>query len=465
MYNFKVLYMITQKDDELTIVFDIQGVTEYPGILNPNFFFNANDPSKPDKNNPNNPPRCKPKRHGYIFMTPGWYKLDKGYQERKRKTKENLATVAQRKERTEQHFNKKTPIKYIQPNPTKGFEPTKRIHAYQDQNIVNQHIIRCYQKQNIDPNNIKKIKILDIRHSNPSDGLSNPNIYIKNIVNSINNYFPNVEKTKIISTVCHSECFDGETDLREDLFNIVQQDNWNEKNQIELQMSPFNEINTRFITKKNRHGEDKIKIQYRYKNAGTILDQQNQQYSDDINDKLKFMHQQQIYKFRKNNNEAQIAYCVRDLEPEPNSLNNYLQQENASDDEVAYQQIGKNKTTLQDYTNIENMKNFLANRHNECRQNLYDVCQQLNTNVEDFCVSRSIKEYYSKHIKEYGSGYANQWLDDRKRQYVYTPSMFLPRKIQSPVIKKTNNAPIGFYKQNNFNLSNYQFNNNNINLN
>ena len=230
-------------------------------------------------------------------MSPGWYKQDNDYQERKRKTKENLATVAQRKERTEQHFNKKTPIKYIQPNPTKGFELTKkkqayqvqdtvnqqilpnptkncelgkRIYEYQNQDIVNTHILRQCQKQNIDPNNIEKIKILDIRHSNSITGHSDPNIYIKNIVNSINNYFPNVEETKIISTVCHSECFDGKTDLREDLFNIVQQDNWNKKNQIELQMSPFNEINTHFITKKNKYGEDKIKIQYRYKNTGTI---------------------------------------------------------------------------------------------------------------------------------------------------------------------------------------------------
>ena len=494
MYNFKVPYMITQKNDELTIVFDIQGLTEYSNNLNPNYFFNIDDPCKPEKTKPCTAPRCKPKRHGYIFMSPGWYKQDESYQERKKeKNKRKFSKKYHKKNILNNIFTKIHPPKatlpnqtknfmpdkriqtyqaqdtvnqQILPNPTKNCEPGKRISKYQDQNIVNTHILRQCQKQSIDPNNIKKIKILDIRHSNPNDGHSDSNIYIKNIVNSINNYFPNVEKTKIISTVCHSECFDSTSDLREDLFNIVQQDNWNKKNQIELQMSPFNEINTRFITKKNRHGEDKIKIQYRYKNAGTILDQQNRQYSNDINDKLKFMHQQQIYKFRKNNNEAQIAYCVRDLEPEPNSLNNYLQQENASDDVVAYEQMEKNKTTLQDYTNIENMKNFLANRYDECQQNLHYVCQQLNTKVEDFCVSRNIKGYYSKNIKEHGSNYANEWLEDKKRQYVHTQSMFLPRKIQSPVkLKKPNNNPIGFYKQNDFNLSNYQFNNNDINLN
>ena len=394
-------------------------------------------------------------------MSPGWYKQDKDYQERKKKAKENLTKNTTKKNILNNISTKIHPQKATLPNPTKNFMPDKRIqtyqaqdtvnqqilanptknctpgkriYEYQNQDIVNTHILRQCQKQNIDPKNIKKIKLLDIRHSDPNDGRSNPNIYIKNIVNSINNYFPNVEKTKIISTVCHSECFDGDTDLREDLFKIVQQNNWNEKNQIELQMSPFNEINTSFITKKNKYGEDKIKIQYRYENVGTILDQQNQQYSDDINDKLKFMHQQQIYKFRKNNNEAQIAYCVRDLEPEPNSLNNYLEQKK-NDDKVAYQQAGKNKTTLQDYTNIENMKNFLANRYNECQKNLDDVCQQLNTNVEDFCVSRSIKRYYSEYIKDHGSNYANKWLDDKKRQHVYTQSMFLPRKIQRCILK------------------------------
>ena len=226
-------------------------------------------------------------------------------------------------------------------------------------------------------------------------------------------------------------------------------------------MSPFNEINTRFIPKKNKYGEDKIKIQYRYKNIGTILDQQNQQYSDDINDKLKFMHQQQIYKFRKNNNnEAQIAYCVRDLVPEPNSLENYVQRKTTIDDDnVAYQRIEKNKTTLQDYTNIENMKNFLAKRHDKCQQDLHNVCRQLNTNVEDFCISKSIKGYHSEYTEDHGSDYANKWLENKKQEHVYSQSMFLPRKIKSPVkLKKPNNDPIGLHKQHDYNLYNNQLN-------
>ena len=69
--------MITQKDDELTIVFDIQGVTEHPSILNPKFFFNANDPSEPEKTKLQSFPYCKPKRHGYIFISTEKYKQNK----------------------------------------------------------------------------------------------------------------------------------------------------------------------------------------------------------------------------------------------------------------------------------------------------------------------------------------------------------------------------------------------------
>ena len=103
------------------------------------------------------------------------------------------------------------------------------------------------------------------------------------LVKAINESFPKVTRTKMISTACHSETIDDDgKDLRVELYKAINEEGWKKQHKLDLYLTPFNEIDGKF--KLNQEGK-KIKQHIRLLNtqlAPSLGDDMTKEQKNDL---------------------------------------------------------------------------------------------------------------------------------------------------------------------------------------
>ena len=233
------------------------------------------------------------------------------------------------------------------------------------------------QKKKLNIQNIKNVKFIDIQHSSPDD---NGRVYVHDnqmcidVVNAINTLFPNIKRTKMISTACHSETVDEkDKDLRVELYNAVNGQNWQKGHQLDLYLTPFNEIDGKFVLNKERN---KIKQHVRLMNDElspySEACKKNEQQRKDAQELLQFMMCGHVYSYGKDNDgAAKISLQIREYEP------NGIETDWCDYDDQEFVRLKRKKTamnkgkyTLKPYCTLKEMSNFLEMYYMECEKKL-----------------------------------------------------------------------------------------------
>lgn len=307
------------------------------------------------------------------------------------------------------------------------------------ENKIPQSVIKNSLKENIDnlqidPKKIKRIKIFDVQHAFIDAGKT---IYKNDkcieLLQAVNQLCPNAERTKIYSTVCHSEVVDlfGQ-DIRVLLFNAVNDKQWSNKHEVDLYLAPFNEQNT-FVDndKQELNGRYKLKINYGHNNDKFLNIDLNVDTQD--NPPPTFMNEQQIYKYKKEKNEAKCEYFTRPFCQLFYDKRYDLEKGKPFDVEAPGQWpkrlrktcVSQHKST---FNSVGDMRNFFEKYHNECQEQLKEFAERRGTDVEKLCQLPENAEYPTYNREQIrqsdGKYYVYQRLED--------PNCYLPRRIEQP---------------------------------
>ena len=244
----------------------------------------------------------------------------------------------------------------------------KKLEQYN--NDIGKAINDEITKQKLDTKKINNVKVIDIQHSCPFSGrveVHNNDMCV-NLVKAINKCFPDIKRTKLISTSCHSETIDcDEKDLRVELYNAVNGGEWKQQHKLDLYLTPFNEINGKF--KLNKKG-DKIKQHIRLMNTklapslGDDMTAEQKQYAQNM---LQFMMNGQVYSYIKDKDgKAKISLHIREYEPDK------IEKEGKY---MTYVSLKRKKTeedqekeTLKDYCTLKEMSEFLQKYYEQCEK-------------------------------------------------------------------------------------------------
>ncbi len=267
------------------------------------------------------------------------------------------------------------------------------------------------QKKNLNIQNIKNVKFIDIQHSLPYD---NGHVYVHDnqmcidVVNAINKLFPNIKRTKMISTACHSETVDEkDKDLRVELYNAVNGQNWKKDHHLDLYLTPFNEIDGKFVL--NKEG-NKIKQHVRLMNDElspcSEACKENKQQRKDAQELLQFMMCGHVYSYGKDNDgAAKISLQIREYEPDGIETDwcdyNYQEFVRLKRKKTA---MNKGKYTLQPYCTLKEMSNFLETYYKECEEKLnayFEKYPYSDQKIKEEIAKERVKEVLEKKRGDY----------------------------------------------------------------
>ena len=226
-------------------------------------------------------------------------------------------------------------------------------------------------KQKLDTKTINNVKVIDIQHSCPYSGrveVHNNDMCV-NLVKAINKCFPDIKRTKLISTSCHSETIDdNEKDLRVELYKAINEEGWKKQHKLDLYLTPFNEIDGKF--KLNQEGK-KIKQHIRLMNtklAPSLNNDMTQQQKKDAQEMLQFMMNGQVYSYIKDTDgKAKISLHIREYEPDTTE-----QEREYKFVSLKRKKTGKDqgKKTLKDYCKLKEMSKFLQEYYQQCEKQI-----------------------------------------------------------------------------------------------
>lgn len=311
-----------------------------------------------------------------------------------------------------------------------------RLKGVQDKtpmSVIKEFLEDNIKKCGIDPKNVKRIKIFDVQHAFINTGKT---IYKNDkcieLLQAVNQLCPNAERTKIYSTVCHSEIVDlfGQ-DIRVQLFNAVNDKQWSNKHEVDLYLAPFNEQNT-FLDndKQELSGRYKLKINYGHNNDKFLNIDLNVDTEENF---PTFMNEQQIYKYKKENNKTKCEYLTRpfcqlyydkryDFEKgKPHDVNAPGQWPKR----LRKTGVSQHKST---FNSVGDMRNFFEKYYNECQEQLKELAERRGTDVEKLCQLPENAEYPTYNRE--------QIRQDNSKYQVYqrleNPNCYLPRRIEQP---------------------------------
>ncbi|MBQ7552555.1 MAG: hypothetical protein IJT15_03865 [Rickettsiales bacterium] len=263
-------------------------------------------------------------------------------------------------------------------NPKKFFSQQHENVLVLDEEKLKQYNNDIYEaindkikKQMLDTKKINNVKVIDIQHSCPRSGrveVHNNDMCV-NLVKAINKCFPDIKRTKLISTSCHSETVDKkEKDLRVELYNAVNGIEWKQQHKLDLYLTPFNEIDGKF--KLNQEGK-KIKQHIRLMNTklapslGDDMTTEQKQYAQNM---LQFMMNGQVYSYIKDTDgKAKMSLHIREYEPDN------------TEEEKKYKFVSlkrkktekdQGKKTLKNYCTLKEMSEFLQEYYQQCEKQI-----------------------------------------------------------------------------------------------
>ena len=295
--------------------------------------------------------------------------------------------------------------------------PREQIYDAKIHIRVEEEIKRYLKKSGeLDVNKIKNIKILDGRDRCPKEGTADPNKPVIDAVKTVNEIFPNIKRTKIVSNVCSSVFVDEEnTDLRVELFNAVNDKKWNQNHELSLYFTPLNEDATGIAYDTDKHKfKRKCGVLNPYLSGNEEVTKQNGKkvFIKPEKDELKFIRQEQIYKFRKNDKEeAQIAYYTRDFDlPQEVTMVGF--------EFPIYYYIKNKENSIKEqkgYCGIKEMQKYMQEYYNTCKNELNDFCNKHNTSTEELI----------ENVATFG---CTGIISNEK--YTHSVECYLPRRIE-----------------------------------
>ena len=300
--------------------------------------------------------------------------------------------------------------------------------------VIKEFLENNIKKCEIDPKNVERIKIFDVQHAFISTG----NAIYKNdkcieLLQAVNQLCPNAERTKIYSTVCHSEVVDqfGQ-DIRVQLFNAVNDKQWSDEHEVDLYLAPFNEQNT-FVDndKQEPSGRYKLKINYGHNNDKFLNVDLNVDTQD--NPPPTFMNEQQIYKYKKENKKAQIEYWTRPFCKLFYDKQYDFEKDKPYDTEAPglwpkrLRKTGVRKCKGK-FASIDEMRRFFNKRFDACKEHLQLFAAKHGTTGAKLCKLPENAEYptYNKEQIRQNTGKYQVY------QRLENPNCYLPRRIKQP---------------------------------